>query len=287
MSGPLPPAWPIPTGYRLARLLPADEPAARAAAEEAEALRRQLLARAQMRLAADWLERRPQLGREVFARGSPELSPTGRVGDLTELLRACLVALRVPEQQAAAFRPKPPPLWRASDALSRLRQLLGVLPDGSPLQAFLPQLGTEQPDSALRARAALSSTLIAGLELARDGVLALEQDAAWTPVRVRRHENRTGGQPCVSRWPEGKDDARMNRYSASIRAVRSIYPAEGEPTTIVGLICSSASRSAPKTISPSCQGFRIHCPRERTILKLPAPPPPSVLTDANCVPSLS
>ena len=72
---------------------------------------------------------------------------------------------------------------------------LGVLPDGSPLAAFLPQLGTEEPDSVLRARAALSSTLIAGLELARDGVLALDQDAAWTPVRVRRHENRTGDRP--------------------------------------------------------------------------------------------
>ncbi|MBN8906533.1 MAG: segregation/condensation protein A, partial [Rhodospirillales bacterium] len=118
--------------------------------------------------------------------------PSGRVGDLTELLRACLVALRVPEQQAAAFRPKPPPLWRASDALSRLRQLLGVLPDGSPLQAFLPRLGTTPPDGALGARAALSSTLIAGLELARDGVLALDQDAAWTPVRVRRHGDRSG-----------------------------------------------------------------------------------------------
>jgi segregation and condensation protein A len=58
---------------------------------------------------------------------------------------------------------------------------------GSPLGAFLPRLGTEEPDSPLRVRAALSSTLIAGLELARDGVLALEQDAAWTPVRVRRH----------------------------------------------------------------------------------------------------
>jgi segregation and condensation protein A len=176
-------------------LLPADAPEARAAAEEAEALRRQLLDRARMRLAADWLERRPRLGREVFARGSPELSPAGRVGDLTELLRACLVALLVPDEQAAAFRPRPPPLWRASDALPRLRQLLGLLPDGSPLQAFLPSLGSEKPDSGVRARAALSSTLIAGLELAREGVLALEQDAAWTPVRVRRHENRTGDRP--------------------------------------------------------------------------------------------
>jgi len=105
------------------------------------------------------------------------------------------VALRVLERQAAAFRPKPPPLRRASDAFSRLRQLLGVLPDGSPLQAFLPQLGTEEPDSVLRARAALSSTLIAGLELARDGVLVLDQEAAWTPVRVRRYDCGAGDRP--------------------------------------------------------------------------------------------
>jgi chromatin segregation and condensation protein Rec8/ScpA/Scc1 (kleisin family) len=54
-------------------------------------------------------------------------------------------------------------------------------------------LGTEEPDSVLRARAALSSTLIAGLELARDGVLALEQGAVWTPVRVRRRDDHEAG----------------------------------------------------------------------------------------------
>ena len=243
------------TELRSRLLLPADAPAARAAAEEAEALRRQLLARAQMRLAADWLERRPQLGREVFARGMPELSPTGRVGDLTELLRACLVALRVPEEQAAAFRPRPPPLWRASDALPRLRQLLGVLPDGSPLAAFLPQLGTEEPDSALRARAALSSTLIAGLELARDGVLALDQDTAWTPVRVRRHEDRTGGRSGISRGPDGEGG---NGHGVAIRRPSERlghFPAEGEPTTTVGLMHSSASRRAPKILSRRARGF--------------------------------
>jgi hypothetical protein len=119
---------------------------------------------------------------------------------LTELLRApawsrCLCRT----SRRRFFRPKLPPLWRASDALPRLRQLLGVLPDGSPLAAFLPQLGTEEPDSALRACAALASMLTASLELARDGVLALDQNAAWTPVRVRRHvaEPETS---CVSSW---------------------------------------------------------------------------------------
>ena len=173
-------------------LLPANSPEAKAAQAEAEALRQQLLNRARMRSAADWLERRPQLGRDVFARGRPEISlgGGGGAGDLTELLRACLVALRVPEALAETYRPRPPPLWRVTDALVRLDQLLGELPDGSPLPAFLPAIGGEDPGRTLRCRAAVSSTLIAGLERARDGALTLDQAAAWTPILVRRLDGR-------------------------------------------------------------------------------------------------
>jgi segregation and condensation protein A len=165
-------------------LLPADPVAARAAEAEAEALRRRLLARARMRDAADWLARRPQLGRDVFACGMPAVSGCGRGSDLTNLLRACLVALRVPEAQAAAYRPRPPPLWRVSDALPHLRRCLAVAPDGGPLAAFLPRLDGTDPGRTLRCRAAVASTLVAGLELARDGALTLEQEAAWAPIRI-------------------------------------------------------------------------------------------------------
>ena len=68
-------------------LLP-DALAARAAAEEAEAWRRQSLDRARMRAAADWLERRARRDPHVFRRGEPEMNGAGRGGDLTELLRA-------------------------------------------------------------------------------------------------------------------------------------------------------------------------------------------------------
>ena len=87
-------------------LLPPDAPAARSAAEEAEALRRRLLERARMRAAADWLERQPQLGQVVFARGgTAATSHAGRGGDLTDLLRACLVALQVPPVRPPTFSP--------------------------------------------------------------------------------------------------------------------------------------------------------------------------------------
>jgi segregation and condensation protein A len=82
-------------------LLPGDSPEAKAAEDEAEALRRRLISRAQLRAAADWLERRPHLGRDVFGRGTGQRHDGGdRINDITELLRACLVALRVPPEQA-------------------------------------------------------------------------------------------------------------------------------------------------------------------------------------------
>jgi segregation and condensation protein A len=165
-------------------LLPSGSPEARAAEDEAEALRRRLVSRAQVRAAADWLDRRPQLGRDVFGCGTGDRRhDDGRVGDIAELLRACLMALRVPEQ-AEAYRPRPPMLWQVSDAIAHMRRLLGALPDGSPLTAFVPKDGGVEPGRALRCRVAVSSTLVAGLELARAGALALDQPEPWVSIRV-------------------------------------------------------------------------------------------------------
>jgi segregation and condensation protein A len=171
-------------------LLPGDSSEAKAAVDEAEMLRHRLVTRAQVRSAADWLERRPQLGRDVFARGAGQHSDNGgRVGDITELLRACLAALRVPEQADAA-RSRPLPLWQVGDAIAHIRQLISALPEGSPLTAFLPAVDGAEPGRALRYRVAVSSTLVAGLELVRTGAVALDQDAPWTSIRVNLAQHR-------------------------------------------------------------------------------------------------
>ena len=184
---------------RLSLLLPPDAPAARAAQAEAEALRRALAGRAEAAAAADWLERRPQLGREVFARGRPKAGMPGPArqagegadptsagaGDLTALLRACLVALRVPAG-ADAWQPARAGLWRVADAVARIRQVLDATPDGAgaTLGAVLPRIGPGAPERELRCKAALASTFLAGLELARDGRLVLDQDRPWTAIQV-------------------------------------------------------------------------------------------------------
>jgi segregation and condensation protein A len=169
-------------------LLPADRGEREAAERDAAALRRRLADREHARCLADWLERRPQLGREVFVRGAAERGDgpaAAPAADIAALLRACLVVLEL-SSPAGAYRPVTSALWRVPDALARLRRLLPGLPDGAPLERFLPEPGGgDAPDAALLRRAALASTLLAGLEMSREGRAELAQDMAFGTVCVR------------------------------------------------------------------------------------------------------
>jgi segregation and condensation protein A len=86
-------------------LLPPDTREARAAAQEAEALRQKLLRRVAMGEVADWLERRPLLGHDVFlARIGAEPEEIARGADTTDLLRSCLAVLKL-GLPADSYRP--------------------------------------------------------------------------------------------------------------------------------------------------------------------------------------
>ena len=181
------------TQLRARLLLPAQQPEARMARNEAEALRSKLIERVRMRAAADWLERRPQLGQQVFARGMPDSGTSAAStigGDITDLLRACLLVLRVPEQQEAAYRLPPPTPWPVAEAIARLRRRLAALPEGGPLQLFLPEIEHDRAADPTHCRAAVASTLVAGLELARDGALTLRQEHSWLPIQVGQPNDR-------------------------------------------------------------------------------------------------
>ncbi len=202
-------------------------PEARTAQAEAEALRRQWVRRAEMAATVDWLERRPQLGRDVFARGRPHTGRVGRPadaadrldsgetdepavaagesasgagdvpplagGDLTDLLRACLVALRLPPLAEACQPRRRSPFWSVGEAAARITQRLKDLPEGAGLDVFLPKVAEADPGRRnLHGRAAVAATFVAGLELARDGAITLDQDGLWAPVHVHR---RDGGSP--------------------------------------------------------------------------------------------
>jgi segregation and condensation protein A len=166
-------------------LIPPEE----AEGEDAEALAEQLADRLveleRMRAAALWLNRRPWLGHDVFGRGAPESlrveDRSGLHADLPSLLQA-YVAARRRALAKRPYRPKPRKLFSVQEALERLTRLVGALPSWTVLQGFLPDTILDP----LERRAALASTLIAGLEMARGGGIEIRQEEAFGPIMVRR-----------------------------------------------------------------------------------------------------
>ncbi len=166
-------------------LLPAGSEAAEEGEIAADILAARLKELQAIRAAAGWLGGRPQLGQDVFARGAPEdhteIDRSRLALDLGSLVRAYLQAMRR-SAGTRRYRPRPLTLWTVKDALQRLAALVGSLPDWTSLDAFLPE-GFGGP---LERRAALASTLLAGLELARGGALRLRQEQDFGPILVRR-----------------------------------------------------------------------------------------------------
>jgi segregation and condensation protein A len=163
-------------------LLPAQADAAAEGGQAADVLAARLRELEAMRAAAAWLNARPVVGQDVFVRGAPEnLTETDRSGivaDMPSLLRGYLDSVRrVATRSRYAPRQLSFNFWTVQDALQRLSATLGQLPDWSTLEAFLPGnlLGQEL-------RAAVASTLVASLELARGGGVRLRQDAPFSPI---------------------------------------------------------------------------------------------------------
>lgn len=177
-------AW---LAYLKSRLLlpepaePGEEPTG---AEMAAALQFQLQRLQAMQDAGARLMARPQLGRDVFARGAPEgvEMVTRPVYDATlyDLLKAYADHKR--RTMVTNLTIEAPDLYSVDDALHRLQQMLGRTPDWTMLARFLPAgLG-----SSLLRRSALSSHFVAMLELARQGRLELRQEGgSFGPIYLR------------------------------------------------------------------------------------------------------
>jgi len=150
----------------------------------AEQLSERLRALELVRTAAGWLGRRPILGQDVFILGAREdhtvIDRSVLVIDQAAFLSSYLRAIRR-GTKPVPYQPRKLSWFTVQDALKRVGLLLGSLPDWASLEAFLPVNGLGDP---MQVRAAMSSTLMAGLELARDGRLRLRQDEAFGPILV-------------------------------------------------------------------------------------------------------
>lgn len=175
-------------------LLPRSPADARQAQDEVVSAVRRLELQEAAQAAAAWLGHRPQLGQDVFARGVPPPLPRERRAGFVALLEAGLIVFRGAQgrPEEAVYRPVPPRLWRVVDALARARAILAASPGGGELAMFLPRLVPNGPDWTLRAKAAVASTFLAGLELARAGRVALHQEAPFASITMQATE---GGSP--------------------------------------------------------------------------------------------
>ena len=119
----------------------------------------------------------------MFARGEPEIMTeidrSALAANIPGLVRAYLAAIRR-GSAGNSYTPRPAPFWSVQDALGRLGAMIGKMPDWSVLERFLPE-ATPNPTAR---RAAVASTLLAGLELARDGQLRIRQDHPFGPIML-------------------------------------------------------------------------------------------------------
>jgi segregation and condensation protein A len=156
------------------------------AGDLAEKLAQRLRRLEVIRRAADLLMKRPQLGRDVFARGAPESIDLPASGAYTASLYDLISAYaRQSQKRARTFvRMKPRQVWSLAQARDALGRLIGQAQDWVSLDHWLIEYGVEPK---LR-RSARASSFSASLEMVREGVLELRQDAHFAPLFMRRIE---------------------------------------------------------------------------------------------------
>ena len=159
--------------------------------EMASRLRLRLQRLQAVREAAARLMARNRLGREVFVRGMPEAVNVVRLPDhidsLYDLLSA-YAAQRARRARLDSYSPVHAPVLLIEAARERLQRMLGRIGSWSALSRILP------PDwcAGARRRSGLASTLLACLELVRDGKIEMRQLSPFDEVYVRDRGPQSG-----------------------------------------------------------------------------------------------
>jgi segregation and condensation protein A len=170
---------------------PPEDDAGPSGEEMAAALGHRLQLLAAMQRAGAALMERNLLGRDVFPRGAPEGIP--RINrpvyalSLYELLNAYGVSHR--RRHSEILVVAPPALHSLDEALQRLGQLVGHVPEWRELAAFLP----DEFRGDIFRRSALAATFAAVLELARAGRIDLRQENAFGPIHLRSRAGSSSG----------------------------------------------------------------------------------------------
>jgi len=136
-----------------------------------------------MRDAAARLVNRNRLGRDVFARGMPEMVIVEKRNAYSASLYDLLTAYAQQRQRQAinnvtiARRT----VWSLKDAREMLARLIGTVGDWTALDSFLIEYLAAPEEK----RTAMASSFAATLEMVREGKLEVRQDQVFAPIYLR------------------------------------------------------------------------------------------------------
>jgi segregation and condensation protein A len=136
-----------------------------------------------MRDAAARLVNRNRLGRDVLARGLPELVIVEKRNQYSATLYDLLTAYASQRQRQAITNVQIAKrgVWSLKQARDILTRLVGSLQDWTVLDSFL----VEYLASPGEKRTAVASSFAASLELVREGKLEVRQQEAFAPIYLR------------------------------------------------------------------------------------------------------
>ena len=147
----------------------------------------------------------PQLGNHFFKKGAASAiavklaeksanenkdasAPVTWNVSLYELLSAMSEPLKR-QQEAKVYTIKALDLFSIEEAYKRLSNMLGVMPDWSSLESFMPLVTSEHGEgSNLTRRSALAATFVASLEMAKNGLIEIRQEQKYGNIFLRRRE---------------------------------------------------------------------------------------------------
>ena len=137
-----------------------------------------------MREVSAQLMTRKRLGRDVFARGTPEPIRITRKSIYEANVYDLLKAYSQQRQRTAirTWQIRQRTVWSLKEARAELERLLGIACDWAPLDQHLAEFLVE-PE--LR-KTALASSFTATLEMTREGALEIRQAKSFAPLLIRR-----------------------------------------------------------------------------------------------------
>jgi segregation and condensation protein A len=137
-----------------------------------------------MREVSAQLMTRKRLGRDVFARGTPEPIRITRKSIYDANVYDLLKAYSQQRQRTAirTWQIRQRTVWSLKEARAELERLLGIACDWAPLDQLLAEFLVE-PE--LR-KTALASSFTATLEMTREGALEIRQAKSFAPLLIRR-----------------------------------------------------------------------------------------------------